>query len=998
MKGKSLIVVLLLGWLSFLCEVAVAQRTTANVYGLVKDTSGAVVPGIIVTLANELTGTEQKVTTNEGGEFSATFLPIGRYTITVSAQGFKTFVQKDLELTAGQQIRYPITLELGEVTEKIEVTAEAPQLQNASVQLTDSITPQQIQELPQARRDFTQLLTLQAGVVRNTTEYVQINGLAGVGITVTVDGVDAGGDSESSSLSAFQGANVINVLSQEAIQEVNVAKGVISAEIGRAFSGNINLISKGGTNQFHGSLFENWQNDVLNARNALLAPTARKPPIRFNQFGGSVGGPVIKDKAFFFFAYEGYRQSNFVLVTGQHPTPEFKAQAIAAVPAYKDILGQFPNPTEPYATGAASGLFRGASADQGDDNHYIFRGDYNISSNDRLSGRYTRGRPFRNQPSAQPANRQSYTYAADSANLSWVHSAPSWTSETRAGLNYTDAKRLQEAFVAKVPGVSVQGANFSIGAEFLTLTGHTYSIEEVVSKPIGRHTIKFGGSYFVQAPGRSDEEIPVFTYPNPAAFLANTPSQVQFTFGVPRFHGKTWNTAAFVQDDFKVRPNLILNLGLRYEYYSVFRDKEGFLVNAGNPSNAFANPPIYRSPDSFYNPDKNNFLPRFGFAWSPGSGGKNVVRGGFGMTVAPFNLRNFYTLAAYDPKVIFRYRFSAADIARLNLKYPVTNAQMLPIVKNENVPRAFEIFAEDNPNPYAMQWTLDIQRQLTPTLVFQTGYVGNKAVKISQSHTFNLANRVTGVRPVPAILESNIRDASDFSTYHSWQTSLRKRLSYDLAFNVNYTWSRNMALSQGDLWGGNDPEVQDETNYRADYGPITQNRTHSMTFDAVYDLPFDRWLNAGSVLKHIVGGWQLAGILGVANGAWLNVVQPSTFLNSRPDVNGGDPYTDGSNRFLYLNRAAFTIIPTGPSGAPIRPGNLSKNAFRGPGFWNLDLSISKDFKFHERYGLKFRVDMFNATNSVRLGNPILQINNALFGQITAVAAARTMQMGLRFTF
>src|SRR5262245_50946140 len=433
MKGKWLFWLMLWGLMISLSNVAVAQRTTANIYGLVKDTSGAVVPGITVTLVNELTGTEQKATTNEEGEFSASFLPIGRYTINVSAQGFKTFVQKGLELTAGQQIRYPIILEIGEITQKVEVTAEAPLLQNASVQLNDNITPQQIQDLPQARRDFTQLLSLQTGMVRNTTEYIQINGLAGVGITVTVDGVDAGGDSESSSLSAFQGANVINVMSQEAIQEVNVSKGVISAEIGRAFSGNINLISKGGTNTFHGSLFENWQNDVLNARNALLAPTARKPPIRFNQFGGSVGGPIIKDKAFFFFAYEGYRQSNFVLVTAQHPTPEFKAQAIAAVPAYQNILSQFPNPTEPYATGAASGLYRGASADDADDNHYVFRGDYNLTATDRLSGRYTRGRPFRNQPSAQPANRQSYTYSADSANLSWVHAAPSWTSETRAG-------------------------------------------------------------------------------------------------------------------------------------------------------------------------------------------------------------------------------------------------------------------------------------------------------------------------------------------------------------------------------------------------------------------------------------------------------------------------------------------------------------------------------------------------------------------------------------
>jgi hypothetical protein len=168
--------------------------------------------------------------------------------------------------------------------------------------------------------------------------------------------------------------------------------------------------------------------------------------------------------------------------------------------------------------------------------------------------------------------------------------------------------------------------------------------------------------------------------------------------------------------------------------------------------------------------------------------------------------------------------------------------------------------------------------------------------------------------------------------------------------------------------------------------------------DTIYDVPSDRCLNAKSVLKHVTGGWQVAGTLGVANGAWLNVLQPSTFLNSRPDYNGANPYLNGDNRYLYLNRATFTLIPTGPSGAPIRPGNVGKNAFRGPGYWNLDFSIWKNFKFYERYGLTFRVDMFNATNSVRLGAPILQVNNALFGQITAVAPARTMQMALRFSF
>src|SRR5262245_56467158 len=414
-------------------NVVLAQRTTANVYGIVRDSTGAVTPGVTVQFINEQTGIQERVVTNEQGEFVANFLPIGSYTSLVEAPGFKTYRQRGLELSAGQQIRHVITLEVGEITQEIEVLADAPQLQNASVQQIASISTLQIQELPQAGRDFTRLLTLQAGAVRDTTEFLQINGLPGIGITVTVDGVDASGDPEGPSLSNFQGRNLINVMSQEAIQEVNISKGVISAEIGRAFSGNINLVSKGGTNEFHGSLFENWQNDVLNARYALLAPTASKPPIRFNQFGGSVGGPVIRDNAFFFFAYEGYRQSNATIVSGQVPTPEIKAQAIAAVPGYKQVLDLFPNPTEAYAAGALGAFFQGTGADSGRDNHFVMRGDYSIRQTDRLSGRYTRGRPFRNIPTLLPVNQQSMTYTSDSGNLSWEQHIGSCTQETRLG-------------------------------------------------------------------------------------------------------------------------------------------------------------------------------------------------------------------------------------------------------------------------------------------------------------------------------------------------------------------------------------------------------------------------------------------------------------------------------------------------------------------------------------------------------------------------------------
>lgn len=997
MKGKWLNQVVFGSVFVLLGGVAQAQRTTANLYGIVKDSSGAVVPGIKVGLINELTGIGQEAGTDERGEFSATFIPVGRYTVKVEAQGFKTFVQRGLELGAGQQLRFSIVLQLGEVTQQIEVTAEAPLLQNAAVQLTDTVTRWQLDDLPLSRRDFTQLLTLQNGMARGSQELVQINGLASGGITVTVDGVDAAGDPETPSLSMFQGANQINVLSQEAIQEVNVSKGVISAEVGRTFSGNINLISKSGTNDFHGSLFENWQNDILNARYALLAPAAKKPTVRFNQFGGSVGGPVIKNKAFFFFAYEGYRQSNLAIQTNNVPTPEFKAQAIAAFPAYKQVLDLFPAPTATYAPGASNAFWQGTSSDIARDNHLVARGDYQLSSGDMLSGRFTHGRPKRIQPRPVPSNAREYIYSTDSANLSWIHSAPSWTSEARIGVNYTSSDRLDRSYATNVPGIDVQG-NFSVAGELLILKGHSYSGEEIVAKTIGRHTLKFGGSYTVQAPGRFDEETPIYRYSNAADFLANRPNRVQFTFGVPRYYAKSWQPAVFVQDDFRVKPNLVLNLGLRYEYYSVLKDQGRLFYNPGNLANALASPTRARPADSAYNGDFNNILPRVGLAWSLGKDSKTVIRSGFGVSVAPLNLRLFSGRFVYDPNILSRYQFTGSDITTLGLVYPLGNAEGLQIVKTRTVLKGVSFFEEDHPNPYAMQWTLDIQRQLTPTLMLQTGYVGTRGLKVSMAHNYNQPNRITNVRPFPHVLTASYDDASDMSSYHAWQTSLRKRLSHDLAFNVNYTWSRNMSISQGDFWPGANIRVQDEANFRADYGPNYLDRTHTFNWDFAYTAPFDRWLNAGSVMKQVIGGWELNGIVSASTGSPLNVIQASAYEFSRPDYTGADPYLQTSNRFQYLNPAGFALVPLG-SGGPVRPGNLGKNNLRSPGSWNLNLTAGKEFKILEKYSLRFRADMFNAFNHPNLGGPVADLTRpATFGLIQTVSNARTMQLGLRFAF
>ncbi|MDE0104781.1 MAG: TonB-dependent receptor [Bryobacterales bacterium] len=985
----------LLCWGLLVAGAAQAQRTTANLYGVVHDTSGAVVPGVTVLLVNEETGARIQATSDERGEFLATFIPIGSYTLAAEANGFKPLRQTGLDLTSGQQVRYPITLEVGDVTEEIEVVAGAPLLQSASVEMSGRLSNAQIVELPTARRDFTQLLELQPGVVRTSTELLTINGLASNGISVTVDGVDAAGDTEVPSLSMFQGRNYINVISREAIEEVNVTKGVISAEVGRSFSGNVNVITKSGTNDLHGSLFEFLQNDVLNARYALLNANASKPPVRFNQFGGSLGGPIVRNKAFFFAAYEGYRQSNFTVITDDVPTPEFKARAVAAQPDYKATLDQYPAPTEAYEAGAASALFRGAVSDLAHDNHFVTRTDFYFSDLDRLSVRYTRGRPYRSIPRSLISNQRVYDYRTDSANVTWSHTATTWTSETRFGLNTNASQRLDELYNTGLPSVELR-RHFGYGSELQQLEGHSYSIDEIVAKNSGRHTIKFGAIYMVRAPGRFNEEVPEFRFGSPDDMLANIPSRVRFTFGVPKFDARTWNIGAFVQDDFRIRPDLVLNLGVRYEYYSVFKDDQGRIVNPGSLDNAFASPTIFRDPDSIYDADRNNFLPRVGLVWSPDE--RTAVRSGLAVTVGPQSLRHFYTMVRYAPAIGFRTQFSGGLLDSLNLRYPMTNPQGIDFVLGLGLPSAYEIFDATNPNPYTVQWTFDIQRQLSETAVFQIGYVGTRGMKINLSHRYNQPDRVTGDHPVPGVLESLWRNASDSSTYHALQTAFRQRFARDITFNLNYTWSKTMAVAAGDYWGGNDPEVQDETNWAADWGPIPSDRTHRFSLDLIYNAPFDRWAGAQGGLQKLLGGWQLSGIWKATTGSALTLVQDSNFDADRPDYVGGDPYLRGGDKFQYLNPAAFAEVPEGGAGALVRPGNVGKGALRGPGFWNIDLSLSKAIEISERYDLQFRTELFNALNHPNLGSPRVDVTRGDFGRINSVSGARVIQMSLRLGF
>ncbi len=974
-----------------------AQRTTANIYGVVEDPTGAVVPNAKVSAVNEATAYQQTAESDARGEFTLGFLPPGRYQLRVEAPGFRTFVQTGITLEAGQQVRYVARLELGAPTETVTVSGEAPLIENAATASTYRMSTLQLTELPQGARDFTNLLALSTGFRFTRDGMIQFNGLASGGNSVTVDGVDASANTESASTAMFQNFNTIKVVSMEAIEEVVVSRGVVSAEVGRTYSANINIITKRGTNEFHGSLFEAVQNDVFNARSAMLRPGDAKPPVRFNQFGGSLSGPVRRDRLFFFFAYEGNRRSNTSVARAEVPSQELRQRAVAAVPAYDQLLKYFPLPNAG-AAGANTGIYLGPSVNKADDNHAVARVDYQMGGADVLTARYVRSRPNSYGQRFPTTTFRNYHGIFESGTLTYLHSAPSWTGETRFNFKLDDTSRVETLWEqGRIPAIEVQGV-FSTQGEGLFIRGHNYGLEQVFMKVLGRHTLKFGGAYNGKAPGRFDEEVPIVRYGNVADFLANRPNRVQYTFGTPNYHARIWDIGLFLQDDLRLRPNLMFNLGLRYEYFSVLKERDGMFYNPDGPLGAVSKPPKFRPKDSPYDADKVNFLPRVGIVWGLDRTSRTVIRTGFAATVAQPDLRNFASQMYLSPEIPFRFRFSGADLTRLNLKYPTSNEALLEVMKTTDVPRGYGVYEPKNRNPYALQWTFDIQRQITGTLALQTGYVGNKGLKVLMPHLNNFPDRINGVRPFPAALEGQYNTDSDFSYYHAWQSTLRKRFSAGLGFNLNYTWGKTMAIGTGDFWPGNNERIQDEDNWRADKGPAAFDVTHRMTADFVWETPLGRLAGDGRSLRWLLDGWQISGTLGAATGEVINVIQRSNREGSRPDYVGGKPYAAG-DRFQWLNPAAFAQVPTSrASGQTIRPGTVGKNAVRGPGSWGVSLGLAKSFEFRERYRLQIRGEALNAFNHVNLGNPEADITRATFGRILGVSSPRSLQLRARLSF
>lgn len=996
MTSSARAIIFMVVCLAALLPPGYGQAVKASLYGTVVDPNNAVVPGASVRILNEGTATAFNTQTDTLGAFVFSGLPDGVYTLTVESPGFKVLSQTGLQLSAGAVIRRTFTLAVGQVSETVEVVSQAPIINAANAEQRTNIDSTEVQELPTSRRDWTNLIALGAGA-QNTGQNVRLNGLPGSAVRITVDGTDATQDSEVSSFTMSGNFNLIKGVSMEAISEVNVAKGIASAEIANTMSGNVNITTRGGTNEFHGSLF--WLNNVeqFNARSQFLRS---RPNTVFNQYGGSFGGPIVRNKLFFFGVYEGYQLRGFAGLSGNVPTAEFRERISKANPIYDKTLALFPLPNQAYSPTSNTGQWIGAGAEMSDDNHAVARTDWNATDRTMLSVRYTRGRPNRVQPRVVQANNRTWTGTVEQGNVNLTHARPTWIFESRFGVNYNKVPRLDGIYSLYLNDTSlngISGLGFSVDGENLAREGDTWSFEELVTKNLGRHTFKFGGIFLQGAGLRTNAETPIITYSTFDDLVQNIPNRGRVTMGLSEFRVATNTYGFFVQDDFRVNRQLVLNLGVRYDYFTVPKERDGRLFNRAQP---FGTGPFV-DPDSIWNADRNNFSPRIGFAYSLGKNQETVIRGGSGMFHNP---RPIYggpvdlVRDAIDQP--FRVEYSRQEaLQNPQFRWPVSNDAVRQLVKGRPTLDSGSAINTNFPAPFSYQWLLTVQRQLTSSLALETGYVGSRGVNLMLVRSWNQVNRQTGFRPYSNLGEFRYRDASESTAYHSWQTTLRKRFSRGFLFNVNYTFANSYSYTgQADLTLPD--SVQDIYNVRADKGLPESDARHTMNIDAVYELPFFRDASSPALLRSLLGGWQLSGINSIRSGLPFTISQNSGLQSSRPDYIGGDTLLDNyRDTLVYFDASRFARVPiSAQSGVPVRPGNVGRSTLRGPGLWNVDFSAAKRFFVTERISAKIDAQMFNALNHTNYNNPTGDITAGSFGRISGTRGARTIQFGLRLTF
>ena len=581
-----------------------AQRTTATFQGIVVDPSGAVLPGADVSLTNEGTGIVERQVTSATGEFQFNYVPGGTYTVFISIPGFRSYTGKGIVLGAAQDARQRFQLEVGDVAESITVSGASPLISTTSTEQRISLDTTELATLPTANRNLTNLLNIGSGLTKQEavvegggtggnsagTIRLRLNGLGGQAMSITANGTDASGTAGSRSISVYNGVSKIDVVSIESVGEVNIVKGIMPAEYGNAMGGNLNIITKAGANQMHGSLFERYEGTALVAKPFFLK---ENPTSTWNQGGGSFGGPLLRDRAFFFAAFERYKLTRALEINTNVPTPRMRNDLLTAMPSPETqlMLDQYPLPTQPFSATAMTGTFIGPGAKENRDDHVDARVDFRVMGGN-LSGNFTAGHPFLSQASTLPNQPTTFTTRSRRATASYALARGRWSSESRFGYTYAYLSRVNSGVLLLDPvnpgPMDIEAQNRRMlptitfpGLQVIGSEAHvrgqqpSYSGEQQLTMVTDKHAFKFGGRYAATRGGRLNTQGSSFGYQTEAEILSNRASSV---VGRLRTMNSLWsanNWGLFVQDDWRLHPKLVLNLGVRYRLFRTIPRRPG---------------------------------------------------------------------------------------------------------------------------------------------------------------------------------------------------------------------------------------------------------------------------------------------------------------------------------------------------------------------------------------------------------------------------------------
>jgi hypothetical protein len=1044
---------------------ACAQVSGATLTGTVKDSSGAFIPNAQVVITDVATGVARTVSADGAGLYAAPNLSPGTYEIRVSATGFSTEVQKGVTLTVGAQQVLDFTMRVGQMSQTVEVTTEAPTVELTSSELGATVNSTTVRELPLNGRSWTDLANLQPGVVL-ATSHAAVDVNRGYGAQLSISGARPQQNNyrlDGISINDYSNGGPGSVLGQnlgvEAIQEFSVLTSNYSAEYGKTSGGVVNAISRSGTNQFHGSVYEFLRNSALDAPGYFDGGVS--PPFRRNQFGASAGGPIRKDSAFIFGDFEGIRQSLGTTTSSGVPSPNARLGILTAggtppspCPPNSTLLDPNANvcvdnnvakylpffhmPNGPISGNVGQYIFiRQAVVNE---NYFTVRVDQKISSKDSLFGTYV----FDYSPLTQPdilnnvlqqtiAKRQ---IAAIEENHLF---GPTASNSIRLGFNRDHANAIQaikainpvadDTSQGWAPGyapprITTSGLNTTPGFAPPTFSDawNAYQIYDDAFVTKGLHTIKFGVGVERNQLNETTvtaDYLGTFKFPSMAAFLTNSPKSVVGSVPglvTPRYM-RISIVGAYLQDDWRIRPRLTLNLGLRYEMSTVPTETKGKLTNlltleSGTP---------HLGDPYFANPTLRNFEPRVGFAWDPFGSGKTAVRGGFGMfDVLPM----LYTTITLNGRGAPFYELGSSR----NLAQGTFPGGALPAILSSN-PALEYGFVEHNPKRnYVMQWNLNVQREFAG-FTATAGYVGSHGVH--QAFRADDANVVIPtLTPIGYMYPAgggNVIDSANpnvgairylswpgSSSYNAMQIGVLKRMAHGLQFQGSYTWGKsfdnNSGVVAGDTFGNGIGSLPwwdlKLTRALSDY-----NVGRTLVVNASWQLPTIK--TDSSVLGWAANGWELGVIFKANDGPpftatfgtdgdplGIGSTDPWAFP-SFSGASGCSSLINRGNPANYVKTQCFAV-PTAPAsyaaqcvdapGAAVPAptgqvycinlrGTAGRNDVPGPGLMNLDFSLFKNNyirKISESFNVQFRAEIFNILNHPNFALPVGPDNTDIF--------------------